>query len=102
MAGNADAYSVDLEALDSVIGDLERCERELESTTKDLERQVQRLHQQWEGLSATAQREAHQEWEAGMNAMRASLAEMRQAARVAHGNYTRAIGANLGMWEGLQ
>lgn len=99
--GDPDFYSIDLGELDLVVGDLERLESDLESTTNDLEKQVALLHTTWEGLTATAQREAHQEWEAGMNAMRAALAEMRAAARVAHDNYTRAHQANVTMWQGL-
>lgn len=99
--GDADFYSLDEAELDAVIGDLERLENELESTTNDLERQIALLHESWEGLSAAAQREAHQEWEQGMNAMRDALARMRSAARTAHGNYTRATRANHTMWSGL-
>jgi WXG100 family type VII secretion target len=97
----ADAYSIDLDELDDVIGDLEQAERALELLTNDLEGQIRKLHEQWEGLSATAQAEAHQEWEQGMTDMRAALKAMRSAARVAHGNYSLAISTNLGMWEGL-
>jgi WXG100 family type VII secretion target len=100
MSGS-DAYRVDLEELDAVIGDLERLERELEGTTNDLEAQMATLHGTWEGETAVAQREAHQEWEAGMTAMRGALAQMRSAARTAHGNYTKAVDANRSMWEGL-
>lgn len=96
-----DFYSIDLAELDAVVGDLERLETELESTTDDLERQIALLHTTWEGLAATAQKEAHEEWELGMTAMRAALAEMRAAARVAHDNYTRAHQANVTMWQGL-
>ncbi len=101
MGGSDDAYAVDLDELDSVIGDLERLERELESTTNDLEGQMVTLHGTWEGEAAVAQREAHREWEAGMEAMREALAEMRSAARTAHGNYTKAVDANRSMWDGL-
>ena len=101
MAGG-EAYSVDLGELDGVIGDLEACERALETLTADLERQVAALHEQWQGLTAVAQREAHQEWEQGMSDMRAALAQMRKAGRVAHANYGKAISTNVGMWEGLR
>jgi WXG100 family type VII secretion target len=99
--GDADFYSLDAAELDDVIGDLERLERELEATTNDLERQIATLHDTWEGQTAVAQREAHQEWEQGMRAMRDSLAQMRSAARNAHQNYARAAEANQAMWSGL-
>jgi WXG100 family type VII secretion target len=101
MAG-PDAYSVSPDELDSVIADLGALERPLEAATNDLERQIAKWHEQWEGMSAAAQREAHQEWEQGMTAMRVALAEMRQAARTAHTNDTHAVNANVTMWQGLQ
>lgn len=101
MSGNADSYSVDPDELDQVISDLEALEAELSSATDDLARQMARLHETWEGLSAVAQREAHQEWEHGMVAMRGALGELRAAARTAHSNYGVATGANVSMWEGL-
>lgn len=100
--GSGESFSIDLGELDDVIGDVERCEQTLETLTADLERRIAALHDQWEGLSATAQREAHQEWARGMSDMRAALGQMRRAARVAHANYTKAITTNVGMWEGLR
>jgi WXG100 family type VII secretion target len=100
MAG-PDDYTVDLDELDDIIGDLEGAERSLESLTNDLERQIAKLHETWEGLSAQAQREAHAEWEEGMRDMRAALADMRAAARTAHGNYSKAIRTNVGMWRAI-
>ena len=101
MAGNPDRYSVDPDELDAVVGDLETCQQKLQTTTDHLEAQIAKLHTTWEGLSAAAQREAHQEWEAGMAVMQASLEGMRRAARVAHTNYTQAVGANVSMWDGI-
>lgn len=98
----SESFSINLDELDDVIDDLEACERALETITADLERQIATLQTQWEGLTAAAQREAHQEWEQGMADMRTALAEMRRAARVAHANYTKAIAANVGMWQGLR
>jgi len=101
MGGTDGAFAIDLDGLDEVINDLESCERELERLTTDLAMQVRELQGQWEGLTATAQREAHQQWEQGMDDMRVALAQMRSAARVAHGNYALAISTNLGMWAEL-
>lgn len=101
MTGNPDRYSVDPDELDAVVGDLETCQRKLQATTDHLEAQIAKLHATWEGLSAAAQREAHQEWEAGMAMMQAALEGMRAAARVAHTNYTQAVDANVSMWQPL-
>lgn len=96
--GNPDRYSVDPDELDRIIGRLTRCETALEMLTEDLGRQVARLQDTWDGLASVAQAEAHEEWTTGMRAMRASLRELRSAARDAHENYTRAIEANQSMW----
>ncbi len=94
-------YTVDLDELASVIDTLEKCERALETLTDDVEKQMGVLHETWEGLSAQAQREAQEEWNLGMVEMRAALADLRQAAQVAGGNYHRAITANAALWSGL-
>lgn len=54
-----------------------------------------------EGLSAQAQAEAQEEWNEGLAAMRASLADMRQAARIASDNYHLMIATNTGLWRRL-
>ncbi|MCY7402241.1 MAG: WXG100 family type VII secretion target [Nocardioides sp.] len=64
-------------------------------------RQVAKLHDSWEGLAATAQREAQREWEQGLSSMRQALAELRAAADQASRNYTSAADANRSMWAEL-
>lgn len=91
-------YSVDPDELDEIIAELQRTETALERLTADLEKQIRTLHETWEGLAARAQAEAQEEWTNGMNAMRTALADLRAAARVAHGNYVAAVDANLAMW----
>jgi len=100
--GDPGTYSVDRAELDAVIGDLQRCEDDLERITGDLEHQMAVLHETWEGLSAEAQRAAHQEWEKGMRTMHQALTSMRQAARTAHANYTHAVDTNVAMWGRVQ
>jgi WXG100 family type VII secretion target len=94
-------FLVDLGELDAVIADMERTERELQQLTDDVERQIRALHEVWEGLAATAQRAAQDEWDQGMREMRAALVTIRGAARTAHGNYTSAVEANRSTWESL-
>ncbi|MXG91953.1 WXG100 family type VII secretion target [Nocardioides flavescens] len=96
-----DAFHVDTGELEAVIGDLATCHQRLQAATDDLEQQVARLHDHWTGLTATAQREAHEEWSAGMADMQEALEAMRAAARVAHTNYTQAVRGNVAMWQGL-
>lgn len=94
-------YAVDLEELEGVIADLEKCERALESLTNDVEHHMKTLQSTWEGLSAQAQAEAQTEWEEGLADMRAALADLRAAARVASDNYQLMISTNTGIWRGL-
>lgn len=94
-------YAIDLEELEGVIADLETCERALETLTHDIEGEMKTLQSTWEGLSARAQAEAQEEWTQGLVEMRAALADMRQAARVASDNYHLMIRTNTGLWRGL-
>lgn len=95
------AYSIEPAELDAVVTDLERCESALDATLDDLERDMTALHGVWEGLSAQAHQEAQAEWRRGMRAMRTALAELRAAARGAHGNYTQVVSDNAALWRGL-
>jgi WXG100 family type VII secretion target len=96
--GDPGTYSIDPDELDEIIADLEKCETALELLTVDLDKQLKALQETWEGLAARAQEEAHEEWTTGMVAMRTAMADLRAAARLAHGNYTGAVNANLTMW----
>lgn len=98
---DAGDYAIDLQDLDTVIGDLERCERALETLTTEVEQQMKTLQSTWDGLSAQAQAEAQEEWDQGLVEMRVALADMRQAARVARDNYQLMITTNTELWRGL-
>lgn len=100
--GGVGSFTIDAGELDAVIGDLEACERELELLISDLEAQMAALHETWEGSTAEAHRVAHDEWTAGMRAMRLAMTALRTAARSAHRNYTTAAQTNVAMWEGMQ
>ena len=91
-------FVIEVDELDDVVGDLEACERDLTLLVADLEHQMVALHGTWEGLAATAQREAHEEWARGMAAMHAALSELRAAARLAHHHYVEAATTNVDMW----
>jgi WXG100 family type VII secretion target len=96
-----DAFTIDPDELDAVVADIARTEAALETLTNDIERQIAKLHESWEGLAAVAQREAQREWEQGLMIMRQALAELRAAAEQASRNYTEAADANRSMWESL-
>lgn len=97
----SDAFAIDPEELDAVVADIARTESALETLTTDIERQIEKLHESWEGLAARAQLKAQREWEQGLLAMRQALAELRAAAAQASLNYTEAAETNRSMWEGL-
>jgi hypothetical protein len=56
------------------------------------------LHLSWDGATATAQRTAHDRWVAGVEEMNENLGQLREVARKAHGNYSRAVDLNTRMW----
>ena len=97
----SDDFAIDPDELDAVVADIARTEAALEALTNDIERQVTKLHESWEGLAAQAQREAQSEWEQGLLTMREALAELRAAAAQASVNYSQAADTNRSMWEGL-
>jgi len=91
-------YAVDLDVLDSTIRDMAGFDAKVERHLQALERVIETLHAQWHGDAATAQREAHARWTRGAAEMRQGLTQMREAARIAHGNYSAAGQANLTMF----
>lgn len=99
--GDPGLFSIDLDELDAVIGDVEQTEADLTASTEDLERQIAALHAVWEGLAAQAQLAAQKEWDEGARAMQAALVDLRAAARTAHVNYTDGAQANVTMWESV-
>ncbi len=70
MAGSPDQYAVDPEQLDAIVHDLETTQQTARRPPPTTSRsRSPSCTTTWEGLSAAAQREAHQEWEAGMATM---------------------------------
>lgn len=101
MGGDVSRFGVDIAELVDLVDDLGATERKLETLTNDIERQIATLHTTWEGLAAAAQREAQQEWNQGMQAMRDALAHLKAAVDVARQNYDGAVSDNLAMWRQL-
>jgi WXG100 family type VII secretion target len=95
-------YSVDTDALQQRITEMTTFERGLERQLADLDRAISQLHLTWVGEAATAHREAHAQWRKGADDMRTAIAAMRDAARIAHGNYHAAVDANTRMWESVR
>jgi WXG100 family type VII secretion target len=95
-------YSVDTDALHERITEMSTFERGLERQLADLDRAIAQLHITWVGEAAAAHREAHATWRQGADDMRAAIAAMRDAARIARGNYHAAVAANTRMWESVR
>jgi WXG100 family type VII secretion target len=100
MAGFS-GFGVDLDLLAETVAEMTRCGGELDDLVDEVTRRVLALHATWAGAAAVAQEGAQAEWEAGFRQMRAALASMRTAGRVAHGNYRDAAATNVRMWEQL-
>jgi WXG100 family type VII secretion target len=95
-------FSVDTDALEQRIADLAAFEKTLERQLADLDKAVSALHITWVGEAATAHTRAHAEWSKGAQDMRKAIVAMREAARIAHGNYHSAVRANVRMWESVR
>lgn len=91
-------FSVDLDELDSVIGDLSRFEATLSEQLAQIDGEIERLHLTWTGAAATAQSAAHRRLMEGAREMHEALGRMREAAQLAHRNYSAAAQANARMW----
>ena len=101
MTGEDDTFTIDPDELTAVIAELVDCKATLARLLDDLNVQMRTLQSTWEGLSADAQAVAQAEWESGMATMNEALQGLIAASEVAHGNYTGAVQANVGMWSGL-
>ena len=95
----SDVFTVEADELSHAVDRMEACGSALHELAADLERRVATLHISWHGEAATAHQAAQVEWEQGFRTIREALATMRNAARVAHANYTAAAEANLHQWE---
>jgi len=94
-----DVFAVDVDELSHAIDRMAACGSALHELAGDLERRVASLHISWHGEAATAHQAAQVEWEHGFITIREALTTMRNAARVAHDNYTAAVEANMRQWE---
>lgn len=91
-------YKVELEELLAFADRLQAFDSRAEGLAAKVDQQVGQLHGSWFGESADAHKARHDEWMAASAQMREGLAELREAARRAHRNYTEAVAANTAMW----
>ncbi len=86
------------EALADAVQRMAEFQRYAEDMITEIDSRVTRLHTTWTGQAAAAHAEAHQHWARGEAMMREALAQLKQTAATAHGNYTGAMSTNLAMW----
>ncbi len=79
-------FTVDLDELDAVIGDLTGFETRFSGRLAELDDLINALHLTWTGEAAGAQKGAHEQWRSGALEMHHALVEMREAAQRAHAN----------------
>ena len=102
MAGHGGRFTVNVDELFRVTGEMAACEDSLRDLADQVSRRVEALHETWDGRAALAHDAAQHEWETGFRAMREALARMRAVADVAHDNYAAAVAANVEMWGRLR
>lgn len=95
-------YSVDLDELESVVGDMAAFDQRLVEHLANLDAMIAALHESWTGEAADLQRRAHERWKQGAEEMHQALVRMREAGAQAHQNYTSAVEANQQMWQQVQ
>ncbi len=89
---------MDPDALADAVERMSEFQRYAESMLSEIDSLVSNLHITWTGEGAAAHAEAHRRWTQGEATMREALAQLRDAAHGAHGNYTGATAKNLSMW----
>jgi WXG100 family type VII secretion target len=91
-------YRVELEELHAFVETLQAFEQRTEAIAARVDKQVANLHDGWSGDAASAHLALHSEWIAAAGQMREALAELREAASVAHRNYSGVVEVNMAMW----
>jgi WXG100 family type VII secretion target len=91
-------YRVELEELLAFVETLQAFEQHAETIAARVDEQVTSLHDSWSGDAASAHLALHSEWVTAASQMRDALAELREAAHVAHRNYSDVIEVNMAMW----
>jgi len=86
--------TINLAALDNVIGELAKFSTDVTSQLDALEGHIAHLHTRWEGEAANAHANAHAEWEQGARLMAEGIDALRRASVEAHAAFTATVQAN--------
>ncbi|MEV5002326.1 WXG100 family type VII secretion target [Nocardioides sp. LML1-1-1.1] len=95
------SYSLDPAELTGVIEDLVLCRRTMEARVVDLRRQLEKLHQTWDGLAAEAHVVAQAVIEDGLAAMDLALDDFTATSASARAGYQVAWDANVALWRSV-
>ncbi|MGX1776471.1 WXG100 family type VII secretion target [Nocardia brasiliensis] len=94
-------FSVDLEHLDQIVSRLSGLAGFVADHLDEIDDRVAALHGTgWESVAAQAYTDAHRRWVTGAREFVEGVREMSDAAKQAHGRYTRAIELNSKMLGG--
>ncbi|WP_069164270.1 WXG100 family type VII secretion target [Nocardia altamirensis] len=94
-------FSVDLEHLDQIVSRLSALAGFVGEHLDEIDNRVATLHGSgWESVAAQAYAGAHSQWATGAREFVEGVREMSDAAKQAHGRYTRAIELNNRMMNG--
>jgi WXG100 family type VII secretion target len=95
------AFTVDLAGLLDLVDQMEKFDKTVAETCKQVQQSVAALHVSWEGAAAEQQRQAHALWEKGTAEMTEALRQLRSDVATAHRNYDRAFAAGRAIWDGM-
>ncbi|WP_216893817.1 WXG100 family type VII secretion target [Nocardia alni] len=88
-------FSVELEQLDRIVARLNDLAGFVHDHLDELDRRVQTLSSDgWDGVAASAYRDAHARWLASAREFADGIATAGDAAKKAHGRYTGAVDVN--------
>ncbi|MFB8005152.1 WXG100 family type VII secretion target [Nocardia sp. NPDC056000] len=88
-------FGVNLEQLDQVVSQLGKLADFLRGHLDDLDQRAKTLTGgSWESAAASAYADAHTQWVTSAQEFADGVADMSEAARLAHNNYTAVIGLN--------
>ncbi|KUH81291.1 MULTISPECIES: WXG100 family type VII secretion target [unclassified Mycobacterium] len=92
------SFSVDLPALLASVDQMSAFHGQLEQSLSRVRASAESLGLSWHGDAASAQQSAQAQWNSGAEELRAALAQLRDIAEQAHGNYSEAARMNTQMW----
>ncbi|WP_227996088.1 WXG100 family type VII secretion target [Nocardia australiensis] len=94
-------FSVDLDHLEEIVARLSGLAGFIDEHLDEIDDRVATLAGTgWESVAAQAYADAHSQWVTGAREFTEGVRDMSDAARKAHGRYTRAIETNLKMLGG--